>query len=356
MTTRLRLLAALSFRCYPPWWRERYETEATHVVDGLLEEGSSGWAVACSFAWAGLQSRLRSAPLEFRPPAAATVRRNGARVLSAWALFIPLAWVAFGLGGFDPVQVIEDVVQSMRWQAILWDTAGTTRLELVAFVPLVVGALLFILWVGASALTTAWRAVRQRDLRALALSFVPIGLPAVIYLIGFCDLGELQISFGGFAPAQLFARLLTFSMGSMTSSVAPQAPVVAMATLSWLALLLSVGLASWSLHRARGRVGLAPRFLRSESFVSVVTAAVMSVSWILFVICGIVSLSSTVPVSRMVPACIVCSEAGIGQPSGPFADVAWWVIVACMGLVSLRASVSARQSLRRSGELVALPR
>ena len=274
-------------------------------------------------------------------------QRAGETVLSALAFYLPLAVVAVGVAGF------ESGVRS------LWGPTGGGLVQ-VTLIALAVGVALFSVSLVSSLLTTGFRAIRQRNGVAFILSCAPLALAVVVLLVGLTDLDQLGIVPGYYpfwdAEWGIFGRLLMFQSGTVVTGSASALHANVMGALSWLTVMVGAALTGWSMRRARTRVGLPRVFLRDESLVTVGTAFAMFVSWVGLVGWGIGGIAhATVPAQVF---CIGGWQTDLCSSRfrlAPIPGLAWWLVVGCMGIASMRALLAGGQSIRQFPRLVRPP-
>ena len=343
---RSRRLVRLAFRCYPGWWRDRYEVEARGVASSLLEEGRSAWRVTASFAWHGIASRFSPTPAELRQPAAVAVQRADGLALSAALPYFFLALVALASASSVYVGVQARFTDSGPRFAPL-PGAGFLYPAVLA---IELAGVVFVLTALGSMMNSISRSVRERDWRAIALGCVAVAALVAIPLVNVVAVRLM----GGFGAAQRFtsfAALLTFQRYFLAHNTSPFRFYL-VASVSWLCVLLAVATSVAAARRMRVRARLGGAYLKVESALTSVSAIAMLIGWAGLVGWGIYVAAEPVSTACL-PAMLGCGIRGI-QPGSPSLTTAWWLIVAAMGLAMLRASAASLQSVRERRRLSVL--
>ena len=317
---RSRRLIRLAFRCYPSWWRDRYEVEARGVANALLEEGRPAWRVTASFAWHGIASRFSSTPAELRQPAAVVVQRADGLALSAALPYFFLALVA--LASASSVYVgVQARFTGLGPRFAPLPGAGFLYPAVIA---IEFAGVLFVLAALGSVLNSILRSARDRDWRAIVLGFVAVAALVAIPVVDFVAVHLLGGS-GATQGVTPFAAVLTFQRYFLAYKLSPFRFYV-VASVSWLCVLFAVAISVGAARRYRARVRLADAYLKVESALTWVSAIAMFSGW-----AGLAGWGIFVPAQPVSPACLPTMQGcGLTHSIGPSLTTAWWLIVFAM--------------------------
>jgi hypothetical protein len=281
----------LALRCYPRWWKERYDEEMRAVVDDLKLEGRSENTIAFGLLRDAMRSRLQSRGM----PRTYGVLANRTRTSVAastlpWMAIVPFVLTITGTYVLHPLS--GDVIVGYPFQlspfptkVLAWSgghyqyhPALSTATWVGGISVMVVQALflvtLLILAVGLSALRYGIKREKARNRRWMyRLTWTP--------LITFLGILGLEV-------ARAFVNGASTSLnGHVTWVGGNPAAAAMMGDLIWVIsiggwLLSMVGLAV-----VANRVNVPPDTLRFGRTVSVLTSISMSLTFIAFIVWGV---------------------------------------------------------------------
>jgi hypothetical protein len=282
----------LALRCYPRWWRDRYEDEIRAVVADLTEDGHSSSAVTLNLFRGALRARTRATGM----PRVYDLWCTRARVAMAaatlpWVLMGPLVLIVLGgqslhspLGKIFPDQLAITggaKILLLRGKGLPVTAPPMTPAGSVAWYANVSLELLFlvtlmVLFIGWAGLTGAIKRSPLAHRRRISmLAWIPgFSLLADIVLAVVTDvlMPHSYRSGGGRPPVPIGGHLaLSHALGTI---------LVVVTIVGWLASIVCVAVAV-------KRADISPFDLRFGRSVSVVVASLFTLTFVAYAVWGV---------------------------------------------------------------------